>query len=432
MGFKREKIKDYFLLDTNVENIFINEYMASAPGDYVKVYLFGQMYADLGADISREEMARHLSMEDEDVLKAWTYWEQMGAIRKIRKNPDNQFDYDVEFVSLKGQLYGEKTVKKSYGAEQSLHSMMSDNEIKEMFTEIERLLGRVISTTEMLEITSWIQDFNIGPELIVYGYKYSVRRKKKDIKYIAKVIKNWAENNLRDVMSVEHYLNEYETRMSLYNRVFQALGFNRNATEEERRIMDGWFGDMGFTIDKVLEACKKTAGISNPNLNYVNKVLTSWHEDMKNGKEPGSRNEGGSSAGKELTTGEIMKYYELLQRQNEDAAEKRRRQVYETVPRIKEIEEEMAAQNAEMSKIIISGRVDRETAMEQLRIKMDELNMEKAFLLTDNGFELDQMDVKYRCPDCKDTGMLETGEKCLCFGQVTREKINLITKQKTE
>ena len=34
MSFKHEKINDLFLLDTSVENIFINEYMASAPGDF--------------------------------------------------------------------------------------------------------------------------------------------------------------------------------------------------------------------------------------------------------------------------------------------------------------------------------------------------------------------------------------------------------------
>lgn len=33
MDFKREKVKDYFLLDTGIENMFINEYMASAPGE---------------------------------------------------------------------------------------------------------------------------------------------------------------------------------------------------------------------------------------------------------------------------------------------------------------------------------------------------------------------------------------------------------------
>ena len=96
MTFRREKIKDYFLLDTSVENLFINEYMAAAPGDFVKVYLFAQMYADLGQEITNEEIAKYLSMEHEDVLRAWTYWEKMGVIRKIRReSADQRFQCDA-------------------------------------------------------------------------------------------------------------------------------------------------------------------------------------------------------------------------------------------------------------------------------------------------------------------------------------------------
>ena len=51
---------------------------------------------------------------------------------------------------------------------------------------------------------------------------------------------------------------------------------------------------------------------------------------------------------------------------------------------------------------------------------------EKAFLMTDNGFTPDYMDIKYDCSDCRDTGMLETGEKCQCLGEVTKEKIRLL------
>ena len=83
MGFYREHIKDYFLLGTPVENMFINEYMNSAPGDYVKVYLFALMYAGLGTDLTNADVARHLNMEPEDVLKAWTYWEKQNVIRNF-------------------------------------------------------------------------------------------------------------------------------------------------------------------------------------------------------------------------------------------------------------------------------------------------------------------------------------------------------------
>ena len=82
MNFKKEINKDFYLRDTHVENIFINEYMPQAPGNYVKVYLFALMYADFDKNMTNETIAKHLGMEDEDVLKAWTYWEKLGVIRK--------------------------------------------------------------------------------------------------------------------------------------------------------------------------------------------------------------------------------------------------------------------------------------------------------------------------------------------------------------
>ena len=371
MGFRKEQINDYFLLDTGVENIFINEHMASAPGDFVKVYLLALMYANLSLDITNEEIARHLSLELEDVLKAWTYWEKLGAVKKIKKNPEDKFEYDIEFIVLKEQLYG-KSSRKVYISEQNAQAQMADKEIKDMFAAIENITGRVISGTELMEVLSWINDFGAAPEVIVYGYSYCVQKKKKDIKYIAAVIKAWASEGLRDVISVEKYLSENEKKQYLYKRVFQALGFMRNATEEERRIMDTWFETMEFTLDKVLEACSKTSGIANPNINYVNKVLINWYEERKGGGN------GPDGERKSLTAGEISRYYEALRSKNEAEAEERRRAVYDAVPKIKEIEDELTDMSSQMSKIIISDSVDRKSLMEQLKRRMDALNTEKA------------------------------------------------------
>ena len=63
MAFRREKISDLFLTETSVENIFINEYMATAPGDYVKIYLIALMYCDAGMAISNEDIAKTLAIE---------------------------------------------------------------------------------------------------------------------------------------------------------------------------------------------------------------------------------------------------------------------------------------------------------------------------------------------------------------------------------
>lgn len=54
----------------------------------------------------------------------------------------------------------------------------------------------------------------------------------------------------------------------------------------EFNIVNSWFDDMGFDMDMVTEACKRTANISKPNINYVNKILKSWKEkDIKSPEE---------------------------------------------------------------------------------------------------------------------------------------------------
>lgn len=62
MGFIKGKVKDFYLLTTDVENIFINEYLPAAPGDYVKVYLYGLLYAQTGADMDARTFAQQLRL----------------------------------------------------------------------------------------------------------------------------------------------------------------------------------------------------------------------------------------------------------------------------------------------------------------------------------------------------------------------------------
>lgn len=419
MAFRHEKTSDLFLMETSVENMFINEYMATAPGDFVKVYLIARMYADAGLELTNDDIAKSLGIDLEDVLKAWTYWDRKGVIRKIFPEGGSKLEYDVEFVSLRAQLYGSKSVQVS--REQSFQESMADNEIREMLAEIEKMTGTVMNGTEVTEIVSWLTDYHVSPEVILYGYRYSLDRKKKNIKYIEAVIRGWAEEGLTDVESITRKLGENDRKYYNYKRVFKALGFNRNSTEEERRIMDTWFDDMGFTLDKVLEACSKTTGISSPNINYVNKVLTNWHEEQSGALVGGKRTD--------VTTGEVSKYYEMLREREEREAEARRAEVYRKVPRIREIEEKLSASAAEMAMMIVSDRADRAETAEKMRQEAEAMNIEEAFLLTDNGFDVDYMEVRYACDKCRDTGVLETGERCQCYGEVTREKIDLLMKQ---
>ena len=51
------------------------------------------------------------------------------------------------------------------------------------------------------------------------------------------------------------------------------------ATDGEKKIIDKWFDEMGFSLERILDACQKTVGIQNPNVNYVNKILENWQKE---------------------------------------------------------------------------------------------------------------------------------------------------------
>lgn len=413
MDFKREQIKDYYLLDTEVENVFINEYMTSAPGDYVKVYLFALMYAGLEQEMSNETVAKQLGLTEEDVLKAWSYWESKGVVRKNRANPNDKFNYQVEFVNLKERLYGKSQKKKVPEVEETTKHIMADNDVQSMYNSIERIIGKVISGAEMMEILSWVNDFHASPEIIVYAYSYCKAKNKQNIRYVAAVVKNWVSQGLADTAAVEAYLADTDQKHYLYKRVCKALGFARNATEKEEKIMNSWFDDMGYTLEKVLEACSKTSGISNPNINYVNTILVNWHKE-KTGTGPD-----GKPVPVSMET--VNRYYDHLRKTAEEDADSRKQEAYETVPRLKELEEQMNSCRMEASKAIISDRIDKKEQVKKLQEKHDSLNRERAVLLTENNFEINHLDVHYQCDVCKDTGVDDDGQRCVCFQKILKE-----------
>ena len=414
MAFTVEQVKELYLLDTNLENIFINEFLTAAPGDYVKVYLLGLMCARAGVETDNGKIAKQLAIEEEDVLKAWNYWEGLGIVKKNFNEATDKFRYDVEFLSMKELLYGKKNEKKDGkdGNGKKFPAMLNDPELQSLYQEVERLTGRFFKGNEPLEIASWISDFGASPQVIARAYAYCVKdRKKDDCKYVGAVIKGWMEKGLKDTAAIDSHLQEVDERYFLYKRVMKAMGFPRNPTEKEKRLMDAWFDEMGMSMDTVLEACDRASGIGNPNFNYLNKVLVNWFAGKQDEKK--SR--------KTISIGDVHKYYDIIRKKAEDEAAAKKEKIYSQIPKISGLDEELRLCSMEMSKIMVSGSGDKKQLISKYKNKADGLLEEKNRLLSENGYGDDYMDTKYRCEVCRDTGVNDNGERCICFKTVQNE-----------
>lgn len=418
MNYIKGKIKDFYLLTSEIENIFLNEYMPGAPGDHVKVYLFGFMYAQQGEEMSHETLARQLRLSLDQVDQAWTYWADMGVVKKHPQKDAGSslpLNYDVEFLHLREQMYRSPLTEvqeepDTYGEEAD--EMLQNQEVKTLLADIQLITGRTLSAGEAQEIYSWLTDLGAKPEVIAQAYAYCVSRGKSNVKYISKVVTQWTGQGFQTKEEVQQYLDEVEQRFGMQKRILQSLGMNRSATEAEKELMNRWFDEMHFSLERVLEACSRTVSISNPNLRYVNKILENWYQEAK--KE-------GRDVNKKVTVTQTVlnRYYEFLRKKEEKEAQERKEEIYEKLPRIEEIDKTITELGSSISRSLLSG--GRRSAIEGIRRQMRELESERAVLLTENDFPIDYTDLKYSCEICRDTGMTEEGRRCTCTGRRIEE-----------
>ena len=216
MGFTQEKVKDFYLLSTEVENIFINEYMPSAPGEYVKVFLYGLLYSQNQADMTMQQFARQLQLTEKQVEDAWDYWEQLGIITK--KYIINSKDYDIEFKNLRAMMYsGMGQVEKPEIVSESKTPLVNEV-VRDLVHSVEQVIGRTMSPTEGMEVASWYEEVGATTEVIMAAVEYCIEKGKRGINYMAKVVLQWTKDGFETREDVQEHLNTLEARYGNYKK----------------------------------------------------------------------------------------------------------------------------------------------------------------------------------------------------------------------
>ena len=122
----------------------------------------------------------------------------------------------------------------------------------------------------------------------------------------------------------------------------------------------------------------------------------------------------------------ILREYDQKQLKNQRQYQERLEEFYKTIPAIKEIDEDIAKNAVQATKLSLFGD---ETALAKLKQANEEFSQDKAALLVAHNFPADYLSMQYSCSDCKDTGyitdttwsdeehVLLSKNKCHCFKQ---------------
>jgi len=161
-----------------------------------------------------------------------------------------------------------------------------DSHFPRLLGEVQRRLGRILSTEESKVLLSIYEYLGLSEEVVSILVSYCIQKSRAkgisrtpSMHAIEKEAYHWADLGIDTMEEAAAYMQMQLDRQSKVGKLRQILPFGeRKPTAAEERFLLQWI-DWGFGPDEVEKAyektCLNTGGLKWP---YMNSILKSWHE----------------------------------------------------------------------------------------------------------------------------------------------------------
>lgn len=326
---------------TTVSNIFIDQYMPKANGEFVKVYLYLLRATGSGAGIATiSEIADHFSNTEADIIRALNYWASEGILQ-VQTGADGQIiGVNLCSLSVSGMQAAQSNIQSAVAdnaaqnnlqnsvvnnaAQNNLQNSVVNNaaqnistvntrmhdsvveklksqtpdkaassqkeytldeikefrknpDISELFFIIETYLKHTLSSTDTNMVLYWLDELHFSTDLVEYLVEYCITKGHSSLRYMNKVALGWADAGIK---TVDQAKDDAAAHSQIYYSVMKALGITgRNLVDSEVSLINKWVGEYGFDIELVKAACSKTiSAIQKPSFEYTDSILANWRK----------------------------------------------------------------------------------------------------------------------------------------------------------
>lgn len=326
---------------TTVSDIFIDQYMPKANGEFVKVYLYLLRATGSGAGIATiSEIADHFSNTEADIIRALNYWASEGILQ-VQTGADGQIiGINLCSLSVSGMQATQSNIQSAVAdnaaqnnlqnsvvnnaAQNNLQNSVVNNaaqnistvntrmhdsvveklksqtpdkaassqkeytldeikefrknpDISELFFIIETYLKHTLSSTDTNIVLYWLDELHFSTDLVEYLVEYCITKGHSSLRYMNKVALGWADAGIK---TVDQAKDDAAAHSQIYYSVMKALGITgRNLVDSEVSLINKWVGEYGFDIELVKAACSKTiSAIQKPSFEYTDSILANWRK----------------------------------------------------------------------------------------------------------------------------------------------------------
>jgi len=256
---------------TDLPDVFITEYLSQAPGDYIKVYLYMLFLSKYSKDIKLNDLSKKIAVPLNIIQDAMKYWEETEV---ITKKGTGYIVNNIQEIEL-NKLYSPKlTVSK-----ETIQNMEKD---KSRSNAIEAINGMffqgIMSPSWYSDIDLWFKKYEFDEEVMLALFRYCFEKSALHKNYVKAVADAWHGNNIKTFSDLEEYDENNEKIKKAKKNISKKLGLTRNLTQYEEAYIEKWLQEYKYNLEIIDLALKKTTSKSNPNFDYIDKIITDWHD----------------------------------------------------------------------------------------------------------------------------------------------------------
>lgn len=318
---------------TPVSNLFLDLFMPRANGEYVKVYLYLlRALSDPARGLSVAGLADSLECTESDILRALKYWEKQRILKlecdasntllgiyvcDVPAKPADRpaagqaaggYDGRSGQTGLPAGAPGGGIPERRPYSREDLARFSGQEDCRQLLFVCEQYLGRTLKPSEIETLLYFYDQLRFSADLVEYLVEYCVCKGSRSMHYIETVALAWAEAGISTVAQAKERTTTY-TRNTF--AIMKAFGIgDRNPASPEVEYIEKWLRAYDFTLDLVLEACRRTMErLHKPNFEYADRILQSWREkkvhtmadvealDQEHKKNTGRRSAGADNGG---------------------------------------------------------------------------------------------------------------------------------------
>ncbi len=400
--------KTFLYSDTPISDIFISEYLPEMTGIQVKIYLYCLFLSKNKKNISEMQFAKTFGLPEEKIAGIFKELIEKGLFQKKGKG--------FVLTDLK-----DKEINKLYKPRTTPNAMELDIK-KSIVSSINKgFFQGIMPISWYQNIEMWFNLYKFEDEVMFMLFNYCNERGLLKFSYVNAVAKNWAEAGIKNEAELDDYFMKYKKTKEISTKIAKKLNRSSRFTEYEERYIKKWVNDYRYSMDIIDLALRKTVRISNPNLEYVHKVLTGWYKSgyrtpsqVEKGDKKYSSTRNNGVLDEMMLKKKIREHYEKIKTQNNKIMEKRKEEVYAKIPDVKKLLSDVA-------NLSIDSLAMKKDKKQDAFSKIDVMKEMATTLLIKNGFAENYLDSVYNCGKCSDSGVLPDGSSCVCRKKLIKE-----------